>query len=274
MAKKIIFYFFIFLFLITSVSAEINNSEYYIIIQENGNAIIAITLEGQGEITIPIQEDVETINLEGGLYIMEEDTATIAIGTTEKAVLVYKTAMLTQKSNNEWKFNMNLEQTTNKEIIIAMPETTTIKQTIPKTFLETGDFIKLHLENSNEIEIIYNFPILTNDEVDNNYNILYLITGILLIITIVLIYNLKSKNKISSRQEQILQTLTENESKIIKLLLESKKLLKRSFIEKKLEIAKSSLAATLTNLERKKLITINKTYTTHLIKLNDWFKKQ
>ena len=274
MAKKIIFYFFIFLFFITSVSAEINNSEYYIIIQENGNAIIAITLEGQGEITIPIQEDVETIEISGGLYIIENNELIIAIGETEKAVIVYKTSLLTQKQNNEWKFNMNLEQTTNKEIIIAMPETTIIKQTIPKAFVETGDFIKLHLENASEVEIIYNFPILTNDEVDNNYNILYLITGIILIITIVLIYNLKSKNKISSRQEQILQTLSKNEARIVRLLIEAGKPLKRSFIEHKLEIAKSSLAATINNLEKKKMIIVNKNYTTHIIELNDWFKKQ
>jgi hypothetical protein len=273
MTKKIIFYFFIFLFLINTAQA-IDSSEYNIIIQENGNVVVGAIFYGQGEINMPIQEDVETIEISGGLYIIENNELIIAIGETEKAVIVYKTSLLTQKQNNEWKFNMNLEQTTNKEIIIAMPETTIIKQTIPKAFVETGDFIKLHLENASEIEIIYNFPILTNDEVDNNYNILYLITGIILIITIVLIYNLKSKNKISSRQEQILQTLSKNEARIVRLLIEAGKPLKRSFIEHKLEIAKSSLAATINNLEKKKMIIVNKNYTTHIIELNDWFKKQ
>ena len=156
MDKKFIFYFFMFFILINIAQVKaIENSEYYVIIQENGNVIMAITLKGEGEINIPIQEDVETLEIKGGLYIIENNTVTIAIGTTEKAVLVYKTSLLTQKQNNEWKFNLNLEQITNKKIIIAMPETTIIKQTTPQAFIETGEFIKLHLENTNEIEIIY-----------------------------------------------------------------------------------------------------------------------
>ena len=100
--------------------------------------------------------------------------------------------------------------------------------------------------------------------------ILIIIATILIILTL---HNLSKNKKITGRQKQILQTLTDNEQRIIKLLLELRKPLRRSLIEKKLEIAKSSLATTLQNLERKKLIVLDKTYTTHIIKLEEWFKK-
>src|SRR3989344_5360523 len=93
--------FLILIFLINMASAEIQKSEYYFIIEENGNTVVGATFFGSGEITIPLQEDVQEINLEGGLYIMENNELTIAIEGTEKAVLVYQTNLLTEKSGEE-----------------------------------------------------------------------------------------------------------------------------------------------------------------------------
>ena len=269
---KYVLLFFIFLFL-PLISAEITQTDYHFIIEENGNSVVAIELTGSGELTIPIQSDATNIEIDGGLYIMENNELTIAIGTTGKAIIAYKTNLLTEKSGEEWKFLVNLEQITNKQVTISMPENTIIKNTEPLAQIESGEITNIHFINPTNIEVTYYFSPYTQPGSNISpiyFVILIIIATILIILTL---HNLSKNKKITGRQKQILQTLTDNELRIIKLLLELRKPLRRSFIEKKLEIAKSSLATTLQNLERKKLIILDKTYTTHIIKLEEWFKK-
>ena len=261
-----------FLFFLSSwISGEIESSEYHFIIEENGNTIVAVTFIGTGEITIPIQEDVQMIDLEGGLYIMENNELTIAIGSTEKAVLVYKTNLLTEKSGENWKFSVNFKTETEKSIVVAMPKETAIKSTIPSAKTESGDFTKLTWENPEKIEIIYGFPIISLYEENNN---LVIYAVIIFVLGSVLFYLYKNRKlKKSARQEQLMQTLTENERKIVEILIGMENSVKRSFIQKKLGYAKSSLAATINNLERKKILEVDRTFSSHFIKITDWFKK-
>jgi predicted DNA-binding transcriptional regulator len=154
-----------------------------------------------------------------------------------------------------------------------MPENTIIKNTEPLAQIESGEITNIHFINPTNIEVTYYFSPYTQPGSNISpiyFVILIIIATILIILTL---HNLSKNKKITGRQKQIFQTLTDNELRIIKLLLELRKPLRRSFIEKKLEIAKSSLATTLQNLERKKLIILDKTYTTHIIKLEEWFKK-
>lgn len=263
---------FILIIIMAQVSAEIDKSEYYFIIEDNGNTVAAIQFQGSGEITLPIPKDVENLEVEGALYILEDDSITISTAA-DSSILLYKTSLFTEKTGEDWTFIPFLDNQTEKSVSIAMPEKMIIKTTNPNAQIESGEFLKLHFENPNEIQIIYHFPsteIQTNVK-ENNFLIIFLSisAGILIIV----IFSIQKQKKISGRKEQILQTLTENETKVIKALLASSKPLKRKMLARKLDLAKSSLAATLNNLERKKIIEIDKTYPSHLIKLQEWFKK-
>ncbi len=323
----------IFIFLLGTANAqEITQSEYYFVIQDNGNTIAGINLYGSGEISLPIQSDVEQVYVEGGLYMKENETITIAIGTTESATLIYQTSLLTSKTDDKWTFYAEMENQTEKTIMIALPSNVIIQEIDENAMIETGDFTKIYFNNTNPINFSYSFPSnavipsensnsssnpeLNHSGISHHYSgsdsdtrnitfdlaevlinisegskpiriassetvsyripiIACIVIGSVGVLLFVSLYFIKSARKrtISPRQVQILQTLTENESKIVKLLLENKEILRRSFIEKKLELAKSSLAATLNNLERKKIVEIDKTLTTHRIKLTDWFLK-
>ncbi len=336
--EKKAYLFFLFLILLSGeVIGEITNSEYYFVIQENGNTIVGINLIGSGELSIPLQEDVENIYVKGGLYIKDINKMTIAIGSTQSAAIVYQTALLTEKVNNEWSFSTRLEDQTNKTIIVALPSNAIIRASEPSAFIESGEIMKLYWENipNNQINLNYSFPkeVIPIDEIpvnedknsdnnaikinnenikektDNNmkipinftdivdintnkeddrlmrvfakknkkdsFNLYWIILPIFFVLLLfyILFINKTKINKKSGRQMQVMQTLTKNETDIVDLLLSEKKLVKRSFMEKKLNIAKSSLAATLNNLERKKIIDIDRTYNSHTIKLTDWFNK-
>lgn len=339
MKKTMFLFFFIFIFFTKGVSGEVTNAEYYFVVQENGNAIVGINLYGSGEIIIPLPEDVENVYVKGGLYIMDNKSIDIAIGSSESAAVIYQTALLTKKTEDNWIFSANLDSTANKTIMVAIPFNAIIKDSNPSASIESGEFTKLYWSDvspTNTVSFNYSFPVAIDPPSDNNdqdtldiedldirdsipkyglnisdeinsdnpqnildlnpkkeenevmlvisnknkknsslFNYYFIIILVFLtaLLSFLLYYKNSKKRKISGRQTQLLQTLTDNESNIVNLLIGEKDSLKRSFIEKKLEIAKSSLAATLNNLERKKIIELDRTYNSHRIKLADWFIK-
>ncbi len=330
--KKIIFLFLLFfVFSPIRVMGNVTNSEYYYIIQQNGNTIVGINLYGSGEITLFVPADVDRMYVRGGLYIKENESMTIAIGSTESCAIIYETSSLTEKTSDGWIFSGETDNITNKSIMATLPSNAIIRETNPLAFIESGDFTKIFWNNVSFLNIKYSFPIenlpipidqfpaeerssINNkDTIIKQYNntntsnqlkqeiinfsgavlnqqeavhlssksseeeniFVYFFVAILILAPVIfsLLFFKSRMRKITSRQEQLLQTLTENESRIIRLLLQERGRVKRSYIEKKLQVAKSSLAATLNNLERKKIIEIDRTYNSHTIKLADWFIK-
>ncbi|MFH1225010.1 MAG: hypothetical protein V1676_04365 [Candidatus Diapherotrites archaeon] len=70
-----------------------------------------------------------------------------------------------------------------------------------------------------------------------------------------------------------MKALSENERKVISLLASAGGEMKRNILERKSGLAKSSLASCLNMLERKNVVIIDKTSTTHFIRFTDWFKE-
>lgn len=69
-----------------------------------------------------------------------------------------------------------------------------------------------------------------------------------------------------------MKALSENERAVIVLLSSNSGEMKRNLLERKSGLAKSSLASCLNMLERKNVVVIDKTSTTHYIRFTDWFK--
>lgn len=284
MVSKKIFLFFIFLFiLIPFVQGAIEQAEYYFIVEENGNTIIGANLYGSGEISLPVPKDISHLSVEGGLYILEDEKLTISIGSTKQAAVVYTTTLLTEKRGKLWSLRIPLENSTKKNITVAMPREAKIIYSRPTPLQEQTNFTKLYWENPQNIQVDYSFEPKINQNKNQNKtqeksitSLIYVI--IVFLVTIILIpsylYFKKVSKKISGRKEQIIQTLTENEKAIVGALIEKQnEKTKRSYLAKKLNLARSSLAASLRNLERKKIISIDKTYSSHTIELQEWFKK-
>lgn len=270
---RIAIFSFVFVLMIAAVNAEINNVEYQFVIEENGNTIVGITITGSGTLDIPIQRDVDDVRVEGGLYVIEDDILGVAIGPDEKAVVLYKTSQLTEKFGEEWEFFAPVVNKENNVVRVAMPDKTVIKGAIPDPEIFYEGFIKLKWENVEDIKVAYDFPldIERDNEVGSKSNLFYAL-GLVVIIGMIVFYYVKRKGS-KSRREQILQTFGENEEKIVRFLIEKNGSAKRNLIEKDLGIAKSSLAAAVNNLERKKILEINRDYSKHIIKLQRWFRK-
>lgn len=78
--------------------------------------------------------------------------------------------------------------------------------------------------------------------------------------------------KITPGMENVMKGLTENERKIVKILLHHGIELRASEISRGAQISKSSLHFALNKLEEKKIVEIDKTFSSHTIRLTEWFK--
>ncbi|MEM5793102.1 MAG: hypothetical protein QXY45_01950 [Candidatus Aenigmatarchaeota archaeon] len=247
--------------------------DYYIISEMNGNSLIIIKITGSGLVRIPLQEDVPDVEVRGGLYTIENNILDVAIGSTEEAVVTYKTSMLTEKIGDTWKFNLNLTSYPKNKVILALPNETIIKNTNPKAFVESGNFKKIVWEGDlEEIYVEYKFEnkISENKEEKTNYTAPFIISFLVIVSGIFLIYSFRKRVKKESK-ENIIKTLPDNESKIVRILLENGGEIKRSRLEKISGIPKSSLAISLKNLEKKNIIQLDKTYKSHYVKVTEWF---
>lgn len=77
----------------------------------------------------------------------------------------------------------------------------------------------------------------------------------------------------SDAQADLLKTLSGNERRVMDLIVESGGM-RRNELERKSGLAKSSLASTLSQLEKRKLVTVNRETTVHFVKPSDWFKSR
>lgn len=69
-----------------------------------------------------------------------------------------------------------------------------------------------------------------------------------------------------------MKTFSENQRMVTKLLIENNGGMKRNELERISGLAKSSLALTLKQLERKNVLVVKKHNVTHYVELTGWFK--
>jgi uncharacterized membrane protein len=293
--------------LVTAVFAD--NSDYIITVKDNGEALIIVTINGTGLYRINLQEDVSDIKVKGALYSMHNRTAEISIGSIGKAIALYKTSTLTSKRMDAWTLQFEAVKTNSTRITVNLPRDVRIDSTEPEAFIEEDEYKKITFAgNLTKIRLAYTFsdqglPTIQEEDkrivnttsgtnitarkIKENITNPAVILAIGAVVALPLVYALKKRgngthhaaaektanNEASANKRVIIKTLPKNEESIVSLLLQNSGSLKRSMIEKQSKIAKSSLAGSLANLERKNIIEVDRTNTTHFVKFTKWFEE-
>ena len=78
--------------------------------------------------------------------------------------------------------------------------------------------------------------------------------------------------EITEGMQNVMKTLTKNERSIVEIMIENKGWIRRNELSRVSGISKSSMSAALNKLKDKHVIDIDRRYTTHIIKLSEWFK--
>jgi len=269
---KLLIYLLVIVLLMGSVFAL--ESDYEVILKENGQALVLITLEGEGVVSLPFYDDVEDINVKGGLYLLEDNNLDVSIGSSGGATVAFVTNLLTKKQGEKWQLELDVLDGT-REIKLHAPENLIVIKSDPNVLIEKDDVITLYWQNNiNSITLEYKFDEGSFNESDERqvplWAIFFSLLGIIVVALGIYVLKIRKKPK-ENRKEDLMRTLLKNERTIVTILLNHEDGIRRNELERESQISKSSLASSLYNLERKKLIDINKNQTVHFIKLKRWF---
>lgn len=296
---------FLLIIMIPVVTAfEQNETEmtgnYSIIVEDNGNALVSLGIQGSGTINLNLPLDVVSPVVNGALYIQAPNGIDISVGTSRKARVVYQTSLLTTKPSESWTFEMEIPEFTSSSVFITFPENIEIVQTTPTALISHTDdatelIWNLDPQMDDTLKLQYRFvkhtprasqvPVVLVDEMPDipgdptiehtaNYKSIQYSFGFLLVVLMALsYYTYQSKSRHSSKgMEDVMKTLTENEKYIVETLLENNGEMKRNKLEKTSGLAKSSLASTLYRLEERNILNVDKSGVIHYVWLTDWFK--
>lgn len=78
---------------------------------------------------------------------------------------------------------------------------------------------------------------------------------------------------VTEAQLNVIRAANTNEALVIRTILAHNGHMKRNMLEHETQLSKSSLASTLKNLERKNIVTIDRTFFVHYIGFTPWFKE-
>ncbi len=276
----------LFLLLAAPVAAEIS---YFFDVAENGETAVTIELTEPAAIAVPA--DVAVPEVEGGSFVREGKN--LIIEPDGAATVTYASSLFTRKQEGVWHFENNIPSA--DSVVVVLPQAVHVVQAIPKAVFEKADRWQLSWENINgSISVSYvrvaqaeaarralTVPLPDYSSRNMGFLLFLLIAGIAFYFcrrqSREVVKEVKKLVKemppnISEAQMNVIRAANPNEALVLKLLLKHNGHVKRNLLERDSGLSKSSLASSLKNLEKKNIITIDRTFFVHYITLSQWFR--
>lgn len=273
--KKVLKFSFVLLILCTIGLG----GSYTVIVSENGNSLVTAEFIGEGALGIPLPIDVEDVVVTGALYVPTSQGIEILFEQGSSAIVLFESSLLVTRSGDDWKFSMDLASGSNS-VTVSFPRGVNIQTMIPQAQIsQTENSVNILWQTSAaSVSAQYTFA---GGLID--YFIYILVLAAVIVIFVIFAYMRKPKKKVVkerkapekkvSGKENVVKTLSQNQRKIVGILMEYKEGIKRNKLEKLVGLSKSSLAATLNQLEKRKVVDIDKSVKVHYVQLSEWFKK-
>ena len=77
--------------------------------------------------------------------------------------------------------------------------------------------------------------------------------------------------KSDETKRHVMKALSPNEALIVEIMIQKEGAIRRNELEKQTKLAKSSLASSLYNLEKRNIVIVDKTNVVHFVKFTEWF---
>ena len=274
---------------------------YQFTIYPSGEAVVVIS-NIVGETTFLLPPDVLTPDIVHGKYVNNEKGITVLPNPTEPAKLQYTSAHYTTKEEGLWYFEAAIAN--NSVVEIILPEQVKVVQARPRPTITKDTTLTMAWDRVPE-KIAFSYVFMgeeTGDQPVSNQSFsiaIITIGGIVFLLAAVYVMKKYKKRKgvqpqqsfpasiasssktvektaeeatISDGQMNLLRAANENEALVLRILLRHQGHMKRNALEKETELSRSSLASSLHNLEKKKILSIDRTFHTHYITLTQWFK--
>ncbi len=272
-------------------AASAQSGEYSVVVEENGNALVLIALEGPGTVDIPLPLDVTYPEVLNALYVESADGVEVSLPDGEPVTVAYQTSMITAKTGGGWTLDMSFGGY--YPVLVSLPKDANVKSTDPAAaFSETPDSMNLVWDSTDSITVEYDFqaaPVTpttlqtttttastTTTTLPADGDNAILLAGLLFVVVLAAAaagYAALKRRGPTSGMRKVMRTLSGNEYKVVDTLLKNKCGMRRNDLERSAGISKSSLALALNNLERKNIVEVDRANTTHYVEVTKWFKE-
>ena len=278
-------------FALLLLSVGFASYSYTVDVDRSGIASVTLSLEGGETVNVSLPEDASNFRMVGGSYLMAGSNASVSAGYSGLASFSFYTSMFTTKTNSGWKLSFSPPD--GAIIRIYAPPYATIENSFPQPKSVSSDDSRLIIETPNSKQITVYYRLYEPPQSVRGPDYLPYVIIVLAALIIAAAVFLRGRNPhppqlsapkaqpagaekaprlgMSPGKNEMMETFNENDLTIVNHLLGCGGKSRRNELERKTGISTSSLAMALNRLEKRKIIEVDRTSTTHFVKLSDYF---
>ncbi len=253
-------------------------------LDQSGTASVVLSIYGESDATIiSMPRDAEKIGVIGGSYAIENGNAIINPGSSGFTTFSFKSSILTRKINEDWE--LSFSSSNESTVYVHLPAHAAMISSHPRPSEISAESSMTILKfEEGDLRLEYRQDTMPPVEEDKNQPIiLALILGSAIVIAAYLSRSRPKTKKneperkasldITPGKTEMMETINRNDLIIVKYLLSYDGKSKRNVLERKTNVGKSSLAKAIDRLEKRRIIEIDRTSTTHFVRLSEYFLK-
>ncbi len=257
---------------------------YTVDADRSGFSSATLSMEGEESVEVSLPDDASNFRIIGGSYEVLNNTAVVSSGSTGFTTFSFSSSSMTAKTASGWK--LSFSSPAGSKVRIFMPAFASIENSFPQPDLVSSEDSTTLLEMAQPgLVIVYYRLGEPPPAAEESGSGLHLLVASVVIATGLVIassilrgrasghkdHEKKPTTELTPGKKEMMETFNENDLKIVKHLLEHGGRSRRNELERKTGISKSSLAMAINRLEKRKIIGIDRSATTHFIKLSDYF---
>ena len=273
---------------------------YTVDTDRDGVSSVILSIEGSGSASVPIPPDARNFRIVGGSYSVDNQTATVVSGRTGFTTFSFATDLLTTKADSSWK--LLFEPPEGVLIRAYMPAYSTIVNSFPQPKMVSSEDSRtvMEFEYAKSVSVFYRLG-EPPAPVQQDSSGLFLLAAAVLVAAAAIGASMLMRQKpqtivvetkngepvavssppkekeptleMTAGKKEMMETFNENDLRIVNYLFSVQGKSRRNELERKSGISKSSLAMALNRLEKRKIVEIDRTATTHFVKLSEYFLK-
>ncbi|HSB46638.1 MAG TPA: hypothetical protein VLD37_01390 [Candidatus Bilamarchaeum sp.] len=286
------------IFLLVLMLAAAHASVIYTVdTDRSGSSSVSLSIEGSETVNVSLPGDAGSFRIVGGSYSLSGNSAIVKSGASGLTTFSFSTSDFTSKLSTGWKLSFSAPEGSTARV--SMPSRVTIENMFPapKTVSAEDSRTSIDFENPGPVTIYYRLEDAASSPPDNSA--LYILAAAALVAIGIVAASFVLKRPpvpapppaapasitpapaaekqpsldLTPGKKEMMETFNENDLVIVNFLLSVQGKSRRNELERKSGVSKSSLAMALNRLEKRKIVEIDRTSTTHFVKLSDYFLK-
>jgi uncharacterized membrane protein len=277
----------VFAMLIVSLAAA--EHVFTVDIDRGGSVSATLSIQGDESVAVPLAADSRDFRIVGGDYSISNGSAMVRPGKSGITTFSFTSSLFTSKSGDTWKVVLTPPEGSSTRIYLPEYASLGDSSPAPASVSASGYSARVDYRPVERISLSYvlgSAPQSSDQPAPLGQYVLGAAALLSLAMIVASYIYFRKKPASGARSEEkgakpsldmtsgkkaMMETMNENDRVIVGLLLGAEGKMRRNELERRSGVSKSSLAMALNRLEKRKIIGLDRTSTTHFVRLSDYF---